>query len=147
MHAKELVAIATGAPHGGTELERKEPVLDTTARQQLADRLREIAAERERATAVEDFDRAAALDDECERLATELSHNRTPRRGGAFADAGEKARKAVSKAISEAIDRIRSSDLAPLAGHLADRIRKGQWLSYSGSANWHIDHSGPLPRK
>jgi hypothetical protein len=144
IHAKELAAMATGEEPDGTELELREPVLDTVAQQQLLERLRELASERDRAAATEDFDRATALDDEYERIATELSRTRTPQRGrrggAAFNHAGERARKAVAKAISEAIARIEThAALAPLAEHLTASIRKGQWLSYTGSIPWQIE--------
>jgi hypothetical protein len=151
IHAKELVARATGQA-GPTELEAKGEVLDERARRQLLDRLEEIASERDRACAIEAFDRAEALDAEYERIAGELSRANAPRKGSArrstFTDAGEKARKAVGKAISEAIARIASHpDLSALAEHLSSSIRKGQWLSYTGNANWRIELRPPLPRK
>jgi hypothetical protein len=144
IHAKELVAMVTGQEVTATELELREPVLDDVARHQLIDRLREVASERDRATAAEDFDRAAALDDEYERIATELSRVRAPqggrRSGGTFNHAGERARKAVAKAISEAIARLEThAALIPLAEHLTSSIRKGQWLSYTGTIDWQIE--------
>jgi len=145
MHAKELVALVTGQEPAAVELEMKDSVLDPKAQKQLLTRLEEIAVERDRACAAEDFGRATALDAEHERIADELTH--TARRG-LFSHSGEKARKAVSKAISEAVSRIAACpDLAPLAQHLAGAIRKGQWLSYSGNTGWHIDFRGALPRK
>lgn len=149
VHAKELVARASGATPATTELERKDLLLDATARRQLMDRLAEIAAERERACAREDLETAAALDAEYEHIAEELS--RAASHGGrraTFSDAGEKARKAVAKAISEAITRIGSHpDLSLLAQHLSSAIRKGQWLSYNGTPAWRVDLRAPLPRK
>jgi hypothetical protein len=149
IHAKELVALTTGQA-GATELERKEEVLDTVARRQLLGRLQEVASDRDRACAAEDFDRAEKLDAEYERIATELSRAQTAgkgRRGGTFSDGGEKARKAVGKAISEAIARIASHpDLSALAEHLSSTIRKGQWLSYGGNGHWSIDLRPSLPR-
>jgi hypothetical protein len=122
------------------------------AKRQLLDSLREIAVERDRACAAEEFDRADALDAEYERIANELSRAQAPakagRRGAAFADAGEKARKAVGKAITEAIARIASHpELTPLAEHLSSTIRKGQWLSYGGNLLWSIDFQPSLPRR
>lgn len=150
IHAKELVALTTGQS-GATELERKDEVLDDVARRQLLARLLEVAAERDRAVAAENFKRAEALDAEYERIAEELSRAKAPgkaKRGGmTFSDAGEKARKAVGKAISEAIARLASQrDLVPLAEHLSSAIRKGQWLSYGGNGNWRIDLRPSLPR-
>jgi hypothetical protein len=145
IHAKELAAMATGEEPDLTELEIREPVLDKVAQQQVLERLREVAAERDRAAAAENLDRATALDDEYERIAAELSRVRAPlhgRGGGAFNHAGERARKAVAKAIAEAIARLQAhAPLVPLAEHLTSSIRKGQWLSYSGTVAWHVDIS------
>ena len=149
IHAKELVALTTGQA-GATELERKDELLDDVARRQLLGRLQEVAEERDRACAAENFERAEALDAEYERLVAELGRAQTPakaRRGATFSDAGEKARKAVGKAISEAIARLASCpELSSLAEHLSSTIRKGQWLSYGGNGNWRIDFRPLLPR-
>jgi hypothetical protein len=151
IHAKELVTVATGRQPEVTELEANEPLLDAVAQQQLVARLQEIAAKRDRACATEDLDRAAALDDEYERIAEQLSLARSPkssRRGAGFNTASERARKAVAKAISEAIDRIHGhASMASLATHLASTIRKGQWLSYDGHTDWVIHVPASLPRK
>jgi hypothetical protein len=153
IHAKELVARATGQT-GATELEMKAEVLDDVARRQMLGRLEEVASDRDRACAAEDFERAEALDSEYERIAAELSRAASSRtgtgrkRGATFADGGEKARKAVGKAISEAVARIASHpDLLPLAEHLSSSIRKGQWLSYTGDGHWRIELHPPLRRK
>lgn len=145
LHAKELAALATGQRPETTELEAHDQVLDAVARQQLIARLADIAAERDRACAVEDFTRAAQLDAEHERITAELVHGA---RRGAFNDGAERARKAVAKAISDAVARIATHpELAPLASHLTAAIRKGQWLSYSDSTTWNVDFRPPLPRK
>jgi hypothetical protein len=152
IHAKELSALASGHPPGSIELDMDDTVLDSAAKQALVTRLEVIVSERERACALEDFARATELDDEYERIADELNaagtgkHKR--RRSGTFVHAGEKARKAVAKAIAEAIQRVASHpDLSPLAEHLTSAIRKGQWLSYGGTFGWHVDFRTPLPRK
>lgn len=151
IHARELVALATGEA-GPIELEMADPVLDAAARKQLLSRLEELAGDRDRAAAAGDFDRAAKLDDEYERIGSEVSRAAGPgKKHGAsasFGHAGEKARKAVSKAISEAISRVASCrELAPLAEHFTSAVRKGQWLSYGGSEGWHVDFRIPPPRK
>jgi hypothetical protein len=151
VHAKELVAVTTGQAVA-TELERKDEVLDDVARRQLFGRLEEVASERDRACAAEDFERAEALDAEYEHIAAELRRTQAPgagaRRRATFSDGGEKARKAVGKAISEAIARLASHpELSPLAQHLTSSIRKGQWLSYNGNGNWRIDLRPPLPAR
>ena len=154
IHAKELVALATGGPSHGSEpleLETRDALLDDKARRQFAARLEAIADERSQASALNDIARLVALDDECDRIAGELSRAGAPRagRGGSsFNHAGEKARKAVGKAISEAVTRIASHrELAPLAQHLSTAVQKGQWLSFSDSAAWIIEFQAPLPRK
>jgi plasmid stabilization system protein ParE len=145
LHAKELAALATGQRPETTELEPHDQVLDDIARQQLTARLADIATDRDRACAVEDFTRAAELDAEHERITAEFVHGT---RRGTFNDTAERARKAVAKAISDAVARIASHpELAPLAAHLTTSIRKGQWLSYSDSTAWHVDFRPPLPRK
>ena len=149
IHAKELVALASGYERAAVELEMDDEVLDKAARNQLIERLEQIAAERSLACASDNLDRAAKLDEEYELIADELSAaGGQRRRQGVFSHAGEKARKAVSKAISEAITRIASrSELAELATHLTGTLHKGQWLSYSGTFDWKIDFSFPLPPK
>jgi hypothetical protein len=152
IHAKELAALASGTPPAAIELETDDAVLDTKARKQLLTRLEELASERDRAAAVEDFDRAARLDDEYEQIADELGRSGATRgksrRKTAFVHAGEKARKAVAKAIAEAIGKIAAHpDLSSLAEHFTSSVRKGQWLSYRGGIDWQIDFSSPPPRK
>jgi hypothetical protein len=151
LHARELVALTTGRTDGAIELEARDAVLDDTARNQLLERLEDLATERDRACDAQDLERAARLDDEYERIATELRHAQGSGKQagrGAFADTGERARKAVGKAISEAIARIGAyKEVAPLAGHLAGTIRKGQWLSYAGADGWEVDFIPPPPRK
>jgi hypothetical protein len=141
LHAKELVALATGQTPEPIELETSESVLDGTARTAFMKRLEEIAAERAH---TEDEASLAALDEECDRIADALDQaargRRGQGRGSTFNTAGEKARKAVGKAISEAIVRIRScSELSMLADHLAQTVRKGLWLSYSGTVAWQVE--------
>ena len=148
IHAKELSALATGQPTGVIELDADDVVLDTKAKKQLMKRLEDLAVERDRAVAVEDFTRASALDDEYEQIADELGRaggtRGASRKKTAFVHNGEKARKAVAKAIAEAIEKVAAHpDLAPLAEHFSSTIRKGQWLSYTGSADWHIDFRLP----
>lgn len=152
IHAKELTALVTGEPSVAIELDMDDAVLDTKAKKQLMARLAEIASERDRAIAVDDFTRATRLDDEYEQIADELGRagakRGASRRKTAFVNAGEKARKAAAKAIVEAIAKIAAHpNLSPLAEHLTSTVRKGQWLSYSGATDWHIDLGAPLPRK
>jgi hypothetical protein len=143
LHAKELVALAAGQWSGPIEVEARDALLDEAARLQLTRRLEEVVFERNRA---EDDETAAALDEEYERIAAALTEG-TARRGrrGSFNDSGEKARKAVGKAISEAVARIAACPgLSPLAEHLGSAVRKGLWLSYAGSIEWEIDFCPPV---
>ena len=150
LHAKELVALADGRQADAIELERPDEILDAVAQKQLLARLEEVAAERDRAAAMDDLTRAETLDEEHERIVATLSRAAAAggrRRKAAFDGGAEKARKAVAKAISEAIARIQSCPGgAALADHLASTIRKGQWLSYAGNIDWDIEFQ-PLPRK
>lgn len=149
IHARELVALATGRTGAPIELDSRDDVLDDEARKQLFARLEDLTAERDRECAAGRLDRAARLDDEYERIAVELKRASTARKGGAqFSDAGEKARKAVSKAISEAVARIAAhKEVAALADHFNTAIRKGLWLSYAAADGWHIDATPAPPRK
>jgi|SRR5215471_601392 len=150
LHARELVALANGEPAGPIALDAKIEVLDATARKALAARLEDLAAERDRACATDDLDRAAALDAEFERIVLELRHAEgggAKGRRGTFTDAGERARKAVGKAIAEAVARIAAhNQVSAFAAHLDASVRKGQWLSYTGGADWHVDFTPPRPR-
>ena len=149
MHARELVAVATGLDLGVIELETRDYVLDPTARGQLMKRLEEIASNRDRAIAIGALDKAAALDAEHERIADELARAGSGRgRRATFNHEGERARKAVGKAITEAIARVSAApELTALAEHLRSSVRKGQWLSYSGGDDWNIHFSAPLRQK
>ena len=141
IHAKELVALATGQSSVPIELESRDDLLDAPARTQLLKRLEEIAFAR---AGAKDDETAATLDEEYERIADALGQVASGRRGNAFNSAGEKARKAVGKAISEAIARIESCpDVADLARHLTVSIRKGLWLSYIGTVEWTIAFECP----
>ena len=143
LHAKELVALAAGRWSGPIEVEARDALLDDAARIQLTKRLEEVAFERNRA---DDDETAAALDEEYERIAAALIEGTaTHGRRGSFSDSGEKARKAAGKAISEAVAKIAACPgLLPLAEHLGSAIRKGLWLSYTGSDEWEIDFRPPV---
>jgi hypothetical protein len=150
VHARELVGRATGPADVAIELEAKDYVLDATAETQLTKRVEEIGFERQRASAARDFDRMAELETEYEQIAEALSTGRGKGSGrrAAFNGEAEKARKAVAKAITEAIVRMSGHPkLVPLGQHLTAAIRKGQWLSYSGTSAWQVDFQPPLPSK
>ena len=152
IYASELVAFATGNHSAAVELENKEALMDSAAENQLVKRLEDIGFERNSAAAQDNYERVAALDEEIDRITEELQRARTPHKGhgrrATFNNSAEKARKAVSKAISETISRMTTyPDLEPLARHLSMNIQKGQWLSYNGSEQWHIDFQIPVAEK
>lgn len=152
IHAGELVALATGNSSTVVELETREPIMDSKAESRLIKRLEEIGFERNSASAQNDYGTVAALDEEVERIAGELQNVRTPRKGrdgrASFNTSTEKARKAVSKAISETISKMDGHpDLEPLACHLRTAIQKGQWLSYNCNVQWDIKfHIPPIEK-
>ena len=143
LHAAELVALARGAGHVLVELPSKDPVIDATAENQITKRLEQIAFERNDACARGDYDRVAVFDAEVEEITAEFERLKgRGRKKAAFNNDGEKARKAVSKAIADTLAKLGSlPGMEPLAKHLTEAIRKGQWLSYNGNIEWEIDFS------
>jgi len=143
LHAAELVALARGAGHVLVELPSKDPVIDATAENQITKRLEQIAFERNDACARGDYDRVAVLDAEVEEITAEFERLKgRGRKKAAFNNDGEKARKAVSKAIADTLAKLGTlPGMEPLAKHLTEAIRKGQWLSYNGNIEWEIDFS------
>ena len=143
LHATELVALATGSRQSPVELAGKDPLIDARAEQRMIKRLEEIAFERNTASARGDYACVAELDEEVDRITTELSGTRNPKARGrrsTFSDASEKARKAVGKAISEAISKLSAiSEMQNLAQHLSTAMHKGQWLSYAGGIRWQVE--------
>jgi hypothetical protein len=124
------------------ELE-KEPMrdvdedLDETARKQLRDRLVELASERGKADADKDFARITMIDKETADIRERLNSTKGSfGRARKFTTSDERARKAVTKAIKEAIDKIRTQ--LPALGRELDNIRTGDTCSY------HPDPSNPL---
>jgi len=150
LHARELVALATGVDAGAIELDARTELLDETARKQLFARLEDLASERDRAVAAGRIDRAEQLEEEYEQIASGLRRaaGGSGKGRGAFSDSGEKARKAVGKAISEAVARIATyKEVSALADHFKAAIRKGLWLSYSGGDPWQVEYRPAPPRK
>lgn len=143
LHATELVALARGAGNVLVELPSKDPVIDATAENQITRRLEQIAFERNDACARDDYDRVAELDAEVDEITAEVERLKgRGRKKATFNNDGEKARKAVSKTIAETLAKLGSlPDMEPLAKHLTEAIRKGQWLSYNGNIEWKIDFS------
>ena len=141
--ATELVALAKGAGNVLVELASKDPVIDVIAENQITKRLEQIAFERNDACARRDYDRVADLDAEVDEITAEFERlNGRGRKKATFNNDGEKARKAVSKAIADTLAKLGSlPEMEPLAKHLTEAIRKGQWLSYNGNIEWKIDFS------
>lgn len=107
-----------------------QPILDDTA--QAAYRARALALVDELAAARQRGDGPAIhrLESEAEALERELRSQRRPDgTARVFADAEERARTAVRKAIIRAIDEIGAAD-AGIAEHLRDRIATGASCSY-----------------
>src|ERR1051326_3133340 len=143
LHATELVVLAKGAGNVLVELSSKDPVIDTIAENQITKRLEQIAFERNDACARGNYDRVALLDAEVEEITVEFERLKgRGRKKATFNNGGEKARKAVSKAIADTLAKFGSlPEMEPLVKHLTEAIRKGQWLSYNGNIEWKIDFS------
>jgi hypothetical protein len=141
LHATELVALAKGAGNVLLELPSKDPVIDATAENQITKRLEQIAFERNDACARGDYDRVGALDAEVEDITAEFERLKgRGRKKATFNNDGEKARKAVSKAIADTLAKLGSMpEMERLATYLTESIRKGQWLSYNGNIEWKIN--------
>jgi pimeloyl-ACP methyl ester carboxylesterase len=118
------VGTAPAPEHGSDE------VLDESARRQYADRLRDLTAEIEEADANHDLGRLEALQEEQEALLEQLRAasglgGRTRRLG----DPAERARKAVSARIRDAIKHVQKVH-PDLANHLESSITTGLTCVY-----------------
>ena len=104
--------------------------LDAPARAAYRQRLQDLEAELAQATQWADSGRAEKLRGEIEFLREELSAAYgLGGRARKAADAGDRARKAVTSRIRESIERIRTEHPA-LARHLENAIRTGTFCSY-----------------
>ena len=119
----EGAALASGLGNAGE-------LLDAQARAEYKQRLGDLGAELEEATRWGDLGRAAGLREEIEFITDELS--------GAYglggrsrkaADSAERARKAVTSRIRDAIARI-GKEHSALSLHLANAIRTGSFCCY-----------------
>ncbi|MCP3987802.1 MAG: hypothetical protein GY724_01895 [Actinomycetia bacterium] len=123
MHCLDLV----GA--GVTEASSGE-ILDTTARRQYEDRIRELQGEIEEAEAFNDQGRADGANAELSRLVDELSS--ALGLGGksrSATDSAERARSSVTQRIRSAIRRIEHA-IPPLGRHLDASIGTGTFCRY-----------------
>lgn len=124
VHALEL---HTGqAPQTGAD-----EVLDDRAKGEYRRRLTELDADIDEADAHQDPYRAEKARRERDALIDELA-SATGIRGGSrrLGDEGERARKAVTARIRDAIDRVGRANPA-LADHLRDAVRTGLWCTYA----------------
>jgi hypothetical protein len=141
-HVSDLAATESGAGVGlSTSHGSFDPVIDSTAREQYRRRLRELDEQIDDADAKGDPTSSAAAVAEREALVTELSRaygiggqvRRSP-------DHIERARKAVSRRIREAITRI--AQIHPTLGrHLQAAVQTGVLCSYSPDRemNWRVE--------
>jgi tetratricopeptide (TPR) repeat protein len=137
-HAADLAAGAdvTDSPRpdreaGATQgLGDAGELLDGQARAEYKQRLGDLGAELEEATRWGDLGRSAALREEIEFISDELSGayglGGRPRKA---ADTGERARKAVTSRIRDAIGRV-GKEHSALSLHLANAIRTGSFCCY-----------------
>jgi tetratricopeptide (TPR) repeat protein len=122
-----------GSPAGPVEPSR-QPVIDQRARAEYAARARVLSDAVRRARADGDAGQVQALEDEIEALTRELGRS-TDRHGRArsFAGPAERARTAVRKAISRALDAVEAGD--PTLGQtLRGSVTTGYECSYTPQA-------------
>ena len=106
------------------------PHLDAEAQRAYRDRLRELRPELDAAKEAGDGERAARLEVEIDLIVSELSAafglGGRARKEGSVA---ERARQSVTKAIRDALRRIREED-AVLGEHLTRAVKTGLYCSY-----------------
>jgi hypothetical protein len=139
-HVVDLVAVAQGGPADTTHV--AEPglrfrdagdageMLDTRAKDAYRRRLTEIEDDLEEARALGDASRVAQAGAERDFLARELS--RAVGLGGRdrrVGSAAERARASVTRAVRQAMGRIRAQH-PPLGAHLERTIRTGTYCAY-----------------
>jgi hypothetical protein len=125
-----VAALDLAAAGTGTVAQPGLGVLDGQALSAYRKRLRDLDSDLAEAEQWSDIGRADALAEERDALLAELA--RAAGLGGRARTAGasaERARVAVKKAISSAIDRVAAVD-EPLARHLAVRVRTGLACAY-----------------
>ncbi|MFN2526105.1 MAG: AAA family ATPase [Actinomycetota bacterium] len=135
IHVSELATVrsaeAGSREPGLTGGEGADAVLDATAKEQYRARLAELNEELEEAQANNDTGRATKLGEEIDFLTAELA--RAYGLGGRsrkLGDPAERARKAVTGRIKDAIGRI--SKVHPILGrHLEHSIKTGTFCSYA----------------
>jgi tetratricopeptide (TPR) repeat protein len=131
-----------GGPTGSDDLRPETghagELLDERARREYSDRIRQLEGDAEEAERFGDAERAARARGEMEFLAGELaSAYGLGGRARRASDTGERARKAVTNRIRDAVRRI--EELHPsLARHLERSIRTGTFCVYDpdGPVDW-----------
>jgi hypothetical protein len=129
-HVFELVALESGEPVASNVRDDAGPLLDARAKQAYQRRLSEIDDDIEQATARKDLGRMEQAAAEREFLLRELS--RAVGLGGRdrrASSTAERARVSVTRAIRQAIERMREQH-PPLADHLQRAVRTGAHCSY-----------------
>jgi len=162
VHVSHLAALgeersglaATGAGIGGRdglrERSRRDPssgdILDPRARREYRDRLVDLRAELDEAMLWADLERADSIRREIEFLTKQLTQA-FDRSGRArkMSDPMERVRKAVTKRIHDAIDRIAKRN-PDLGRHLQNAIRTGYSCRYSPelSVTWSSEPPPPF---
>jgi hypothetical protein len=138
IHVLDLASTeGSGRPPAGGRVD----LLDDQAKAEYRQRLDDLEGEHADAVGNNDQERAARLAEERDRLVEELSGAYgLGGRARAFNEEGERARKAVTKRLRVAIDRI--DDAHPSLGrHLHATIRTGMYCAYEPDPLVHWDIS------
>jgi hypothetical protein len=133
VHALDLIAAADGLPDAPTRRPSQGdlgPTVDAAARSAYEQRIRDLTELLEEAEATNDLTRAELIEDERDVLLRELAGalGLSGRARPQGADA-ERARKAVSMRIRDAIQRL-GAELPTLGRHLANAVHTGTFCSY-----------------
>jgi tetratricopeptide (TPR) repeat protein len=138
--AAELMAHGMAAEAGGADA-----VLDDRARRQFRERLADLEADRAEAEAANDLGRIGNIKDERDALAHELAAALgLGGRARALGDPAERARKAVSARIRDAVKAIGVCH-ATLGDHLQASVRTGTFCSYAPASpvQWRVTDDTP----
>jgi hypothetical protein len=141
VHAGDLLAAAGAGDAGRAALRLgADEVLDDRARRELRARLAELGEEIDQAERWADLERAAAATAERDALVQELAAAAgLGGRSRLLGDQSERARKAVSARIRDAVARIERLHPA-LGAHLRASVSTGTWCAYTpaGLTTWEL---------